>query len=293
MPTQDIKIYVTEDTIRGILLEVSRHPHLECIIQMPGLRRKNEFFFDLVSDSGINATYEYFMCEKDHVYVDHLSTMLSRYYKIPKNEITLSQVHKHPPTYKVFSSEDKKINQDLANQFNGVVTGLILVDPNFNLKFWYTDPNGVETPVEYVIDDAKVRRAMPKKDIKELQSLVEYQENPQIFNNPQKKKEPQKNLRDLIKYLFKKNVKQTNICKAICDVESDLLDEIREISYLTDVQCKKFPNGDLLFNLENEVGETLHFKTKTENSKLILIHKGIDYIYEKGLLKTLLENKGA
>ncbi len=57
-----------------MILEVGRHPNNESIIQMPGLRIGNNFYFDVVSDSGINAIYTPTCCEKDHVYADHLST---------------------------------------------------------------------------------------------------------------------------------------------------------------------------------------------------------------------------
>ena len=56
-------IYLTADTVRGMLLETGRHPGNECIIQMPGLRIGDEFFFDMAADSGIHATYTSGMCE--------------------------------------------------------------------------------------------------------------------------------------------------------------------------------------------------------------------------------------
>ena len=70
-------------------------PQSECIVQMAGLREGNAFYFDLVSDSGIHATYQAAMCEKDHEYADHLCTRLSEYYEIPAGRMTVSQIHKH------------------------------------------------------------------------------------------------------------------------------------------------------------------------------------------------------
>ena len=110
-------VFVTADTIRGMMLEVSRHPGLECIIQMPGVRIGNDFYFDSVADSGIHAAYEYGMCEKDHEYADHLSTRISEYYDIPEGALTVSQVHKHPPNYTRFSPGDRPANVSLAKQF--------------------------------------------------------------------------------------------------------------------------------------------------------------------------------
>ena len=83
------RVYITHNTYRGMLLEAGRHPGNESIIQMPGVRIGNDFFFDMVSDSGINATYTPTMCEKDHVYADHLSTRLSEYYDFSNGKLTV------------------------------------------------------------------------------------------------------------------------------------------------------------------------------------------------------------
>ena len=76
-------VHLSSDALRGILLEKSRHPGTECMVAMPGVRKGNDFYFDMVADSGIHATYEYAWCEKDHKYVSHLSNRISEYYDIP------------------------------------------------------------------------------------------------------------------------------------------------------------------------------------------------------------------
>ena len=85
-------VYITTNTYRGMILEVGRHPNNESIIQMPGLRIGNNFYFDVVSDSGINAIYTPTCCEKDHVYADHLSTRIAENYDFSKGKMTVSQV---------------------------------------------------------------------------------------------------------------------------------------------------------------------------------------------------------
>lgn len=42
------RVYITHNTYRGMLLEAGRHPGNESIIQMPGVRIGNDFFFDMV-----------------------------------------------------------------------------------------------------------------------------------------------------------------------------------------------------------------------------------------------------
>lgn len=169
-------VYITHNTYRGMLLEAGRHPGNESIIQMPGLRVGNNFYFDMVADSGINATYTPAMCEKDHVYADHLSTRLSEYYDFSNGKLTVSQVHRHPDGYLRFSSGDYPANIKLAQQFGGVVNGLIFIDPEFRLKFWYIDENGNETEAEYEINDKAVKAAMPRIDLHKLKETVERNE---------------------------------------------------------------------------------------------------------------------
>lgn len=169
-------VYITHNTYRGMLLEAGRHPGNESIIQMPGIRIGNDFFFDMVSDSGINATYTPTMCEKDHVYADHLSTRLSEYYDFSNGKLTVSQVHRHPDGYLHFSPGDHPANIKLAQQFGGVVNGLIFIDPEFRIKFWYIDENGNETEAEYEINDKAVRTAMPRIDLHRLKETVERNE---------------------------------------------------------------------------------------------------------------------
>jgi len=170
------QVFLTEDTLRGMLLEVGRHSGKECIVQMPGVRIGNRFYFDVVADSGINAVYEYAMCEKDHIYIDHLSTRIAEYYHFPVGQITVSQVHKHPPKVERFSLGDGPANIKLARQFGGVVNGLMLVDPEFRLKFWYIDEKGYETEAECFVDEKAVRTVMPKKNLELLKKKVEYKE---------------------------------------------------------------------------------------------------------------------
>jgi molybdopterin/thiamine biosynthesis adenylyltransferase len=169
-------VYITHNTYRGMLLEAGRHPGKESIIQMPGLRIGNSFYFDMVADSGINATYTFAMCEKDHVYTDHLSTRLGEYYDFSNGKLTVSQVHRHPDGYLHFSPGDYPANIKLAQQFGGVVNGLIFIDPEFRVKFWYIDENGEETEAEYEINDEAVRAAMPRINLNKLKKNVEHNE---------------------------------------------------------------------------------------------------------------------
>ena len=171
-----LHVFITNDTMRGIMLEKARHPGVECIVQMPGRRVGNNFYYDMVADSGIHATYEYAMCEKDHEYCDHLSTRILEYYDFPAEELVVAQLHYHPASYQRFSHGDGPANTKLAKQYGGVTNGLMWVDPGFHMQFWYIDEDGNETPVEYSIDDNAVAEAMPRKSLSVLKKTIEENE---------------------------------------------------------------------------------------------------------------------
>lgn len=176
MRKEKYRVHITRNTYRGMLLEAGRHPGNESIIQMPGLRIGNDFYYDMVADSGVNATYTPTMCEKDHIYADHLATRISEYYDLSKGQLTVSQVHRHPDGCLRFSPGDHPANIKLANQYGGVMNGLIFIDPEFRIKFWYIDENGDETEAKYEINDKAVRAAMPRINLNKLKETVERNE---------------------------------------------------------------------------------------------------------------------
>ena len=235
------RVYITNNTYRGMLLEAGRHPGNESIIQMPGIRIGNEFFFDMVADSGIHATYTPTMCEKDHVYADHLATRLSEYYDFTNGKLTVSQVHRHPDGYLHFSPGDHPANIKLAQQFGGVVNGLIFIDPEFRIKFWYIDENGDETEAEWEINDKAVRAAMPHIDLRKLKENVERSEAVRKTVRKTKhravEENEQKELSDLFRgnpeegrYMDKRTSKELQTADVPAETETvkmDITDDIR------------------------------------------------------------------
>lgn len=263
----EYQVYLTSDTIRGILLEVSRHPKLECIIQMPGVRIGNDFYFDLVADSGMNAAYEYGKCEKDHEYVDHLSTRLSEYYDIPAGSLTVSQVHKHPPGYTHFSPGDRPANVSLARQFGGVVNGLILVDPEFKLKFWYIDERGNEVRVPYIMDDEAVHRAMPRKSLRVLRSIVEGQEaSVNVF-----KGRKQRSAMDIM------------------SLNKEFLDEVKKLSHTTDIHVNKTGDNVLIISAGGSDKKMRSVYVTVRGKALHMCNDKEEKVYRPGDVRRLLK----
>lgn len=277
-------VHLSSDALRGILLEKSRHPGTECMVAMPGVRKGNDFYFDMVADSGIHATYEYAWCEKDHKYVSHLSNRISEYYDIPDGELTATLLHLHPPGCNHFSNVDKTSNDFLAKEYGGVVVGLMWVDPKFRLKFWYVDEDGNEHSAKTILDDEGVRAAMPKKDLKMLRSIVEKNENPELFSRKNAEKA------SAFTELFRIRKKKEDVLSVqnLLETFPELKEEITGISMRQKVYAKPQKNGALLLYTGDDEGDVLHFKAQTEESGLVLISEGRKYNYESGLIEKLL-----
>jgi len=261
-------VHITTDTVRGILLEKSRHPQKECIVQMAGIRKKNHFYFDMVADSGIHATYEYAMCEKDHEYADHLTTRLSEYYEIEPKELTVSQLHFHPNGCHHFSKGDGPANLAMARTYGGAVMGLGFVDPKFRIRFWYIDENGNEYPAEVVMDNGGVARAMPRKELNKLRKLVEDKEasvrNTSIL--------PKRKMDLLKKY-------------------PEFTKELSEISMREEIFVEKQEDGALKLTINITENEKVQFHAKREWHRLILTIDDKKRLYRKGVVKEMLIEK--
>lgn len=307
-------VYLTSDTMRGILLEAYRHPNLECIVQMAGLREGNAFYFDLVSDSGIHATYQAAMCEKDHEYTDHLCTRLSEYYEIPAGRMTVSQIHKHPPGCRRFSSGDGPANRSLSRQFGGVVNGLIWVDPKFHMQFWYIDEAGNETEVPYTVDNRAVREAMPKKKVAGLTRLVELRESmgrvssgktDLLFQRTEfpgqeetgRKTELERRLRDLTIRVrngqgherFQTEDADLSVSEMTA-LNGALTEEMGALSYFTDLYVAKAGKNLLSVSAPEKDGKIRSVFFAAVDRRLYLLKE--DKEYQEGDLRRLLEMEG-
>lgn len=169
------KVYITHNTLRCIELEAGRHPGTESIVQMPGLRIGNTFYFDLAADSG-EGKYTPVSCEKEHKYVNHLTQRISELYNFSNGEFTCAQVHRHPDGCMHFSAGDHIPNGILSRKYQGCVCGIYWIDPVFHMQFWYISPDGSETPVPYEVNDDMVHANMPMLDLEQLTAEVEKNE---------------------------------------------------------------------------------------------------------------------
>lgn len=265
-------VFISCDTMRGIMLEKARHPGLECIVQMPGRRIGNDFYYDIVADSGIHATYEYAMCEKDHEYCDHLSTRILEYYDFPAEEFVVAQVHYHPAPYKRFSHGDAPANTKLAKQFGGVTNGLMWVDPGFHMQFWYIDEDGNEIPVEYSVDDNAVAQVMPRKSLSVLKKTIEENEAGVIVRRRGGQKEKSTEDKTEKGSLFSRI---TDLCGKSIKVK-----EAVGMNYSNDDHRLDMEDVGLSYELEGQLGESEtedDFESIRESLRPYMVHLPEEY----------------
>lgn len=87
---------------------------------------------------GINSIFELAYFEYDEEFVNYLAHSVANQYKKPLSLLGLW--HRHPGSMDVFSGTDDKTNRTFASQLhNGVISGLVNVDPRFRFTMYYLD----------------------------------------------------------------------------------------------------------------------------------------------------------
>ena len=87
---------------------------------------------------GIKCIFERAYFEYDDAFVNYLAQSVANQYKIPLELLGLW--HRHPGSMDVFSSTDDGTNTTFALQNpNGVISGLVNIDPRFRLTMYHMD----------------------------------------------------------------------------------------------------------------------------------------------------------
>src|SRR5574344_1736035 len=98
---------------------------------------------------GINCIFKYAYFEYDDEFVNYLAQSVANQYDIPLELLGLW--HRHPGSMDVFSSTDDGTNNTFACQNRqGVISGLVNIDPLFRLTMYHT---------EYCVDVEMGKRA--------------------------------------------------------------------------------------------------------------------------------------
>ncbi len=90
---------------------------------------------------GIKCIFERAYFEYDNTFVNYLAQSVANQYKIPLELLGLW--HRHPGSMDTFSSTDDGTNTTFAQQnSNGVISGLVNIDPRFRLTMYHMDNPG-------------------------------------------------------------------------------------------------------------------------------------------------------
>lgn len=93
---------------------------------------------------GDNVHHDMGYFEYNQRFVNYLADSVATQYKIPLELLGLW--HRHPNSFEHFSSTDDGTNKTFASQnYNGAISGLVHVDPQFRLNMYYISHEEVRT----------------------------------------------------------------------------------------------------------------------------------------------------
>lgn len=103
---------------------------------------------------GIHSIFKLAYFEYDEDFVNYLAHSVANQYKMPLSLLGLW--HRHPGSMDVFSGTDDETNRTYARQLpNGVISGLVNVDPRFRFTMYYLNKDkdsGVGRPHYQTVD---------------------------------------------------------------------------------------------------------------------------------------------
>ena len=178
MQVPEYKVYFTTRAYTQLVSEVARHPYVETGGVFIGSRIGNTFYVFETLDPGKHAVRETNRFKQDIEYAGHLAPILLNLYD---GDVTpLGYYHRHPGSFDHFTGEDMDmaVNMDYCKQFNGAISGLVNIDPEFRLQMWYVAPPNAElfkcSSVE--VNDAAFENVMKLRDYQTVIRKIERQE---------------------------------------------------------------------------------------------------------------------
>lgn len=181
----DYKIYFTTKAYVQLLTEVADYPHVETGGVLVGQRHQNTFYVFETVDPGFKADRKIAEFSRHYEYTEHLAYKVANQYE--GNTTVIGYYHRHPGSYDRFSGGDEISNLEFAQTFNGVISGLVNIDPQFRLAFYYIAPSGKQSSaISYIVDDSAFRDIMTFKSPQKVLSQIFNQENSHIIRSNDK-----------------------------------------------------------------------------------------------------------
>ena len=183
------QIYFTTKAYVQLLTEIADYPYVETGGVLVGQRLCNTFYIFETVDPGFKADRQRAEFSRHYEYTEHLAYKVANQYE--GKTTVVGYYHRHPGSYDHFSGGDDISNLEFAQTFNGVISGLVNIDPEFRLAFYYISPEGHQSKaISYKVDDKAFECIMVLKNSEDLINRIQYNEqnyNTSIFQNRQQR----------------------------------------------------------------------------------------------------------
>ena len=232
------QIYFTTKAYVQLLTEIADYPYVETGGVLVGQRRGNTFYVFETVDPGFKADRQRAEFSRHYEYTEHLAYKVANQYE--GKTTVVGYYHRHPGSYDHFSGGDDISNLEFAQTFNGVISGLVNIDPEFRLAFYYISPEGRQSKaISYKVDDKAFEGIMILKNSKQLIDNIIRQENK--FTISQKKLDSTLNTKERKKeslwfkiirlFIKEKNHKeQINLTQEVFSFIKEDIDKLEEYS---------------------------------------------------------------
>lgn len=196
--TNDYQIFFTTKAYVQLLTEIEDYPYVETGGVLVGQRINNTFYVFETVDPGFKADRQRAEFSRHYEYTEHLAYKVAKQYE--GKTTVIGYYHRHPGSYDHFSGGDDVSNLEFAKTFNGVISGLVNIDPNFRLSFYYISPEGYQSKaISYQVDDKFFEGIMYLKNHNDLIKKIQF--NEQTYNNREKIQ-----IRNTNEYYVKSNI---------------------------------------------------------------------------------------
>lgn len=280
----NFQIYFTTKAYIQLLTEIADYPYVETGGVFVGQRRKNTFYIFETIDPGFKANRQRAEFSRHYEYTEHLAYKVTNQYE--GKTTVIGYYHRHPGNYDHFSSGDDISNLEFAQAFNGIISGLVNIDPNFRLAFYYISPEGNQSKaISYKVDDSVFDGIMVLKSEKNLLVTIHNQENNYIvpsneLNFIAKKVEKNNFFLIKIKKLFSKKKYDSEFSSLTQKVFAYIKDDIKKLEIYSPQISFRENNAISLMSLKiNDLHFIIVFKIL--NKKIFYAFLKNENIYPK------------
>lgn len=266
-----------------------------------------------VIDPGPNSVFTFTYFEYDTPYVNHLAKAISKQYK---NELAvLGLWHRHPGSMDTFSSTDDLTNKEFSKaNSNGVISGLINIDPNFRITMYHVSLPLKYTRLSFGIGDA----LFPNELLKYKYSYpagINYGEkrqiNSEIFPKSRSFSRPNTIISKFFNSFFKKAeadffinndlLKDNKVPKTNKDEEDYLIDlysneeiqleNILHIKYKSEVKGGRIIYSVNEFHDGRQIVPPIQFEVNLDARNPIFYADAKEYIFSEGIIIRYVESR--